>query len=74
MRSLNMRRRVGYGPLITFDIDCLIRFCARHRRGSGRHRPALMILRRLAPTSSGAISSVAPAYDHADITSVPARL
>ena len=74
-----IRHRVGDGPCyMTFDIDCLD---PAYAPGTGTpvsgglsSREAMMILHRLKGLNfmGGDVVEVAPAYDHADITSIAA--
>lgn len=72
-----IRDRVGDAKAyMTFDIDCLDPAFAPGTgtpvAGGLTSREALMILRRLGPLNfvGGDVVEVAPAYDHADITSI----
>ncbi|ADZ71087.1 agmatinase [Polymorphum gilvum] len=72
-----IRHRVGDAPAyMTFDIDCLDPAFAPGTgtpvAGGLSSREALMILRRLGTVGfvGGDVVEVAPAYDHADITSI----
>jgi agmatinase len=71
--------RVGEArAYVTFDIDCLDPACAPGTgtpvAGGLSSREALMILRRLGSLDivGADVVEVAPAYDHADITSIAA--
>ncbi|WP_244313618.1 agmatinase [Stappia sediminis] len=74
-----IRTRVGTGPAyLTFDIDCLDPAFAPGTgtpvAGGPSSREALSVLRGLGDIDfvGGDIVEVAPAYDHADITSIAA--